>query len=603
MWRKYEFIVNTSRDFLTLIDTNYKYIAVNDAYCGAHNLTREEIVNKSIKDIWGNNTFENIVKQYIDQCFRGEEVHYQAHFRFSCLGDRHMDVKYYPYRNSVGIVTHAVVVSRDITDEKSAERELLSLKKAVETMQLGVTISSTERKIVYCNPADAEMHGYSISELIGNDVTIFAPKMLVPLKSSIDFATAESWRRESTNKRKDGKTFPVQLISDIVRSPEGTPLGMVTTCEDITERKDIEERINKQIEQITLLREIDSMILSSLDIKSILHILLNSISAHMNIHAVAIMLMDPNTLILEHMASSGFSSGRISTSSSKLNSGLAGTVAYTRRPLTLYDPIEIANGSAHPDIEHEGFAFYHGVPLVAKGNVIGTLELFHKEPISINTEWIQFLEAIAAQAAIAIDSTSMFMNLQHSRDELMLAYDTTIEGWSRALDYRDKETEGHSKRVTELTTKIAQTMGIGNTDVIHIRRGSLLHDIGKLGVPDRILFKRGQLTPREWSTMRKHPEIAFELLSPIPFLRPAITIPYCHHEKWDGTGYPRGIHGEQIPLDARIFAVVDMWDALTNDRPYRPSWPRNDALLHIRSLSGTHFDPAVLDSFFAIIDN
>ena len=189
----------------------------------------------------------------------------------------------------------------------------------------------------------------------------------------------------------------------------------------------------------------------------------------------------------------------------------------------------------------------------------------------------------------------MFENLQRSNTELSLAYNATIEGWSRALDLRDKETEGHTLRVTEITEKLARAMQFPENQIKYIRWGALLHDIGKLGVPDNILLKPGQLTDEEWVVMRKHPVFAFEMLSPIGYLRQSIEIPYCHHEKWDGSGYPRGLKGEQIPLAARIFAVVDIWDALSSDRPYRKAWPSEKVIEHLKSISGTHLDPQVLD--------
>jgi len=185
--------------------------------------------------------------------------------------------------------------------------------------------------------------------------------------------------------------------------------------------------------------------------------------------------------------------------------------------------------------------------------------------------------------------------------QLMSAYEATIEGWSHAMDLRDKETEGHSHRVTELTVKLAKEFGMNDDELLHIRRGSLLHDMGKLGVPDSILHKPASLADEEWTVMRKHPQFAYDMLYPVEYLRPALDIPYCHHEKWDGTGYPRGLKNTEIPLSARIFAVVDVWDALTSDRPYRSAWLPEDALAHIKKQSGTHFDPQVVDRFLKMI--
>jgi PAS domain S-box-containing protein/putative nucleotidyltransferase with HDIG domain len=186
--------------------------------------------------------------------------------------------------------------------------------------------------------------------------------------------------------------------------------------------------------------------------------------------------------------------------------------------------------------------------------------------------------------------------------DLANAYDATIEGWSRALDYRDQDTEGHSNRVTTMTLKLADAMGIERAEHQTLRRGALLHDIGKMGIPDRILRKQGPLSPSEWEIMRKHPVIAYTMLNPIEYLSKSLVIPHYHHEKWDGNGYPEGLAGEMIPLGARIFAVVDVWDALSTDRPYRKAWGRESVLDYIKTNSGSHFDPNVVKVFIENLD-
>lgn len=200
----------------------------------------------------------------------------------------------------------------------------------------------------------------------------------------------------------------------------------------------------------------------------------------------------------------------------------------------------------------------------------------------------------------ALHRTELFEKVQQANAELCQAYDATIEGWARALDLRDHETEGHSRRVTELTMQIAARMGFGAEELVYIRWGALLHDIGKMGIPDAILRKPGPLDEQEWAIMRTHPTLAFELLRPISFLASALDIPWCHHEKWDGTGYPRGLRGKEIPLAARIFAVVDVYDALTGDRPYRAAWSHERALSYIREQSGRRFDPQVVAVFASL---
>ena len=216
--------------------------------------------------------------------------------------------------------------------------------------------------------------------------------------------------------------------------------------------------------------------------------------------------------------------------------------------------------------------------------------------------WLNYMEMLAGQAAIAIDNATLFKNLQLSNAELTLAYDKTIEGWSRALDLRDKETEEHSRRVTALTFKLASQIGVTQPNLTHMCRGAMLHDIGKVAIPDNILLKPGPLTDEEWTTMRRHPLIAVELLSSIEQLVPALDIPRSHHEKWNGTGYPDHLAGEDIPLAARLFAVVDVYDALTSDRPYRSAWSRTETMKYIEEQSGIHFDPQVVPAFIEMMN-
>lgn len=192
--------------------------------------------------------------------------------------------------------------------------------------------------------------------------------------------------------------------------------------------------------------------------------------------------------------------------------------------------------------------------------------------------------------------------LQEAHKNLQEAYEKTIEGWVRALDLRDRETEGHTQRVTELTLKVAARLGLSDEALAHMRRGALLHDMGKMAIPDEILQKPGPLDEAEWEKMRRHPAIAFEMLSPIAYLHPALEIPFCHHERWDGSGYPRGLKGEEIPLSARLFAIVDVWDALRSDRPYRKKLSRREVIQYLRDKAGILFDPALVELFLTVIE-
>ncbi|HWQ47203.1 MAG TPA: HD domain-containing phosphohydrolase, partial [Longilinea sp.] len=242
------------------------------------------------------------------------------------------------------------------------------------------------------------------------------------------------------------------------------------------------------------------------------------------------------------------------------------------------------------------------VPLVAKNKVKGVLEIFRRKVNIPDPEWVTFLKMLANEAAIALDNAELFdQNIQAAK-ELVEAYDATIESWSKFIDLRDNNLEGHSHRVTELTMALARKMGLKESEIIHVRRGALLHDIGKMAVADSILHKPGLLEEEEWLIMRKHPVYAYEMLAPIAYLKPALEIPYCHHERFDGSGYPRGLKGTEIPLAASIFSVIDVWDALTSDRLYRPAWSKSEALEYIREQSGKQFNPDVVNAFLEMKD-
>jgi response regulator RpfG family c-di-GMP phosphodiesterase len=361
----------------------------------------------------------------------------------------------------------------------------------------------------------------------------------------------------------------------------------------------LQTELKRRFDQLRALHQIDSFIAGNLDLSATLGTILDHVILQLQVDAADILLLDPNAQLLQYSAGRGFRSLALQYTRLRLGEGYAGRAVLERRTLFIQNlSKEDAFLVKAPLLKNEGFVAYLGVPLIARGNIKGVLELFHRTSLEPDEEWMAFLEIVAGQAAIAIDNADLFNGLQRSNHELSRAYDATLEGWSQTLDMRDRETEGHTRRVTETTLRLAEDLGVEQSQLAHIRRGALLHDIGKMGVPDSILLKPGRLTPEEWAVMRKHPVYAYNLLSLIEFLRPAIDIPYCHHEKWNGKGYPRGLKADEIPIAARIFAVADVWDALCSDRPYRRAWPETQARQYIRSLSGIHFDPRVVELFF-----
>jgi len=359
----------------------------------------------------------------------------------------------------------------------------------------------------------------------------------------------------------------------------------------------------RRLQRLVALHNIDKAISNSLELHVTLNVLLEQVVTQLGIHAAMVYLVKPYTQTMEYAAGRGIQMIDLVQTELPLGEGLAGQVAVNRKFLYIQDLHSVSDAGRlvrKSFFEKEGIVSYCGIPLLVKGQVKGVLEIYSRQVLNPEAEWVDFLETLATQAAIAIDNAELFQNLQKTNAELSVAYDATLEGWVHALDLRDKETEGHTKRVTEVTLRLARALGIGEADLMHTRRGALLHDIGKMAIPDAILYKPGPLNEHEWEIMRKHPVYAYQLLSPIRFLRQALAIPYYHHEKWDGSGYPFGLSGERIPRIARIFAVADVWDALRSDRPYRKAWQDSDAKDYLRENAGKHFDPDVVHMFFRI---
>jgi PAS domain S-box-containing protein len=367
-------------------------------------------------------------------------------------------------------------------------------------------------------------------------------------------------------------------------------------------RMSLHEQTMRRLKHLQALHTIDMAITTSLDLNHTLDVLLEQVMVQLNVDAADVLLYNPITQMLEYAAARGFRFDTITRSRVALGEGYAGHAAHTQSLVCIPDVRQEESRVRNAILDTEGLRTYYGVPLIARGALKGVLEIFHQTPFKADQEWLDFFKTMASQAAIAIDNAEMFAELERSNDELILAYDATIQGWARALELRDVETEGHSRRVTDLTLMLAHLSGFKDEDIVHIRRGALLHDIGKMAIPDSILLKAGPLTDEEYAIMQQHTLYAYDMLSPIRFLRPALDIPLCHHEKWDGTGYPQGLKGTEIPFPARIFAVVDVYDALLSDRPYRNGWQKEAVCTYIREQAGKHFDPHIVEIFLQMVE-
>lgn len=378
-----------------------------------------------------------------------------------------------------------------------------------------------------------------------------------------------------------------------------TMMGIVNIGANAIQRAALYEEARRHIQRLAALHNIDMAITASVGLDNILNTLLEQVMLQLDADASAVLLFDRSSRSLQYFARRGFRS--LKPDEARQGCRAAHQVVKDRQMLAIQD-ISLASKDLFEGfpVEEEHFSAYHAVPLLAKGQTQGVLEVFHRRVFHADAEWLDFLEMLAGQAAIAVDNAMLFDKQQQAHLELTQSYDATLEGWARALELRDLETLEHTRRVTDMVQALARNMGIPDEQLVHIRRGALLHDIGKLAIPDSVLLKASELDEEEWEIMRLHPVYAYQLLYPIPYLRPALEIPYCHHERWDGTGYPRGLKGEDIPLSARIFAVVDVWDALLSDRPYRKAWTPKQVRAYLHKRAGQQFDPQVVAAFFQL---
>jgi putative nucleotidyltransferase with HDIG domain len=438
-------------------------------------------------------------------------------------------------------------------------------------------------------------------------------------KSEFKDSTEALMLRESTMIKSPSDTYAIQrhfkevntLLMNVVDSlsRSGNPI-VSTAIQDITRVSQslllLEQSVGDQMKlkqsQLRALMSVGQVINSSLGLRRVLEEVMDSLIGLIHAERGFLMLRESNGELAVQIAR-GIAHINLDEEAFKVSKTVV------RKVVESGAPVLTTNAQADPRFDAQlSVAAYQlrsilCVPLKLKDDLIGVLYVDNRAHAGIFKEnELELISAFADQAAVAIDSARLFEDLQESHRELERAYQATLEGWVRALDLRDKETEGHTQRVTKLTERLARSIGVEGDALIHITRGALLHDIGKMAIPDGILLKPGQLTDEERLLIQKHPVYAYEMLSPIDFLVPAIDIPYCHHEKWDGSGYPRGLRGKEIPFAARIFPVIDVWDALTSNRPYRKALPQYEVRERIKAESGKHFDPVVVDAFMELRD-
>lgn len=529
------------------------------------------------------------------------------------------------------------VIFRDITERKQREREIAavaamssSLRRArrvdeilpVILDQALASINAQDATITLVQPESGDHHivlgrgrnGLPVGEIIpaGKGITSEVVSTAKPHLNNSFRIAPDAKVIDFPNITRTGALVIVPITAEdhvigtlgLGRDEpfEETDVRVLSAICDIggaaVHRASLYEQTQRRLQHLRSLREIDNTIATSLDLNVTLDMILRQGVAELRVDAASILLLDEHQ-VLHYAAGIGFRTELVKQSEIRFGEGLAGLAAKERKVITdnaLRAPESLWTRGSLADAEQ--IVCYCAAPLIAKGRVIGVLETFHRSQEPRDSEWRDFLLTLAGQAAIAIDNATLFNDLQTSNIGLREAYERTIEGWAHALSLRDMETIEHSRRVTEMTVRLAGALGMSDDQLVHVRRGALLHDIGKVGVPDSVLGKTGPLDEDEWLIMRRHPVYASEMLSTIDFLHPALPIPTYHHEKWDGTGYPAGLKGRQIPLEARIFAVIDVWDALTSNRPYREAWPEDKVMLYLQEQAGKHFDPNIVEAFF-----
>jgi PAS domain S-box-containing protein/putative nucleotidyltransferase with HDIG domain len=519
-------------------------------------------------------------------------------------------------RDTQGKIVHYDGTFEDITEWKRAEEALRASEKKFKTLfeiaPVGISVLDQDMNILDANYALQRITGLKKKKLLNGshrkrtylrpDETAMPPE---------EFASSRAFQ----------ENMPIfDVETGIVTEDRGVvwtlvsaaPLDMpdaslVVITQDISDRKQTERAMRHRLAELETLYESGLSLNQLLEPREIGQKIIDVLSEKLDWNHTTVRLYHPESDELELLAYNiaGKTTKkewkeigeRFKTLIARSGDGLSGWALKHGETVRCGDVLQDPRyKETVPGLRSGLYA-----PIMTGGRAIGVISVESEKPDYFTPEDEHLAVTLAAQAAVAFENIRLFKDLQASNDGLLRAYDKTIEGWSHALDLRDKETEGHTQRVTALTEDLARAMGIPEPDLIYIRWGALMHDIGKMGVPDRILLKPDKLSDDEWVIMRQHPVHAYNLISQIDFLKPALNIPHHHHERWDGSGYPEGLQGEQIPLEARIFAVIDVFDALTSDRPYRPAWPKDKAIQHIHEGSGKHFDPQVVDVFLNLI--
>ncbi len=594
----YRGLFDTVGEAIYILDQGGHFLDVNLGASKMYAYPREVLIGKTPEYVSapGKNDLARVAQQ-LQRAFEGEPQQFEFWGLRSNGEIFPKDVRLYKgFYFGQDVV---IALARDMTERQRAEEALreseAKFRAVVQTANDAIISADRHGHVIAWNAAAEKVFGYSTAEALGMPVSQIAPEPFRARQGrGIEQALVRSPNQmagkmiEAAGLTKAGREFPFEMSLAAWQTQTGQFFTAI--IRDISERKQHEN-------ELRAIATVSAALRSAPTRAEMLPAITEQLGLLFHCEAISIEIIDPITgeAVLE-VAQGAWTS--LIGYRQPAGTGLNAILSETKQP---YLDNQVGNNSqiGFPRQLMTSLVAVTGAPLLAQEQLIGFVWIGRKKEIT--QAEVRLLVSVANIAANAIHRATLHERTKKDAADLAQAYDTTLEGWVQALELRDQETEGHTRRVVQLSVKLAQAMGIQDGALENIRRGALLHDIGKMGVPDAILHKPGALDEREWHIMRQHPEYAYKLLEPIAYLRPVLDIPHYHHEKWDGSGYPNGLKGEQIPLAARLFAVVDVWDALRSDRPYRQSWPKEKTLAHIRLLAGTHFDPQVVERFLKLI--
>lgn len=514
-----------------------------------------------------------------------------------------------PVVDAKGNILHFVIIRNDITSLEQEKKELA----------LDILFSDLEKdeKNLYnlCTKAIALLEEFMPDWKLGlglyTDGTVHIEKWFGQL-SKADCEAGATYHHSSNKAHyKNGISLENEHIATVcilynplsVLNQEKLVRRFMAKFESRVKELITQAKIRSQINNISFLKFISRTLNTYMDFDTVVGSLLKQIRTILDCDAVSLFLVEKDDQSIVCKSHSGFKTNLIERGRVRYGDSFVGIAAEERRIVSITDFSDIDPKSLFATlITKESFVSQHCALILVGGKLKGILEIWFRRSFLPGSEWFVLFDAIANQTGMALDYNDLYADLQRTYLELETSYEATIEGWSAAMDLRDEETEGHSHRVTALSVSLAAKLGLGEKEIGYVRRGAFLHDIGKIGIPDSVLLKPGPLNEEEWVLMKQHSRKGYDLLARVPYLKESLDIPLHHHEKYNGTGYPDGLSGENIPLSARLFAIVDVFDALTSNMPYREAWSKTKAVAYLREQKGIHFDPNLVDVFISMIE-